>query len=300
MGGRLPPLNSLRAFEAAARHRSISGAAQELRVTHGAVSRHVAKLEEYLGAKLFAREHQRLALTARGKAYAARLSASFDQIREATTETFEAAASDAPLRIGIYPTLANNVLIPRLAQFKELFPDIGFEIITSHADLDPEDSEIDIAVRLGLGEWPGLVSELLFHEELLPVASPKLLCGRTLKDPRELAEFTLLHAAPRLHDWSHWLNFVGINDIDAQRGMRFEHSGLVYQAALNALGVAMAQTIHIQDDILQQRLVPLFNLPARTHRSYFLVYPASKSRDRRIVAFTTWMKSRTDSAYPLP
>ncbi len=291
MARRLPPLNSLRAFEAAARHQSISGAAHELSVTHGAVSRHVAKLEQYFGAKLFLRDHQRLTLTAKGDAYAKRVAASFDQIQQATAENFDAMSDGGPLKIGLYPTFANHVLIPRLARFRKQYPDIPFQIETSPTGLDPASQEIDVAVRLGMGSWPDLVSERLHHEELLPVGSPKLLCGRILRDAHDIDQFMLLHAVPRLNDWEDWLKFAGIKSVDAHRGMRFEHSGLVYQAAVNGLGLAMAQTLYVRDDLEQGRLVPILDLPIKTERSYFLVYRPSNSKDPRIIAFARWMKS---------
>ncbi|MSP90163.1 MAG: transcriptional regulator GcvA [Alphaproteobacteria bacterium] len=290
MARRLPPLNSLRAFEAAARHLSISSAAGELSVTHGAVSRHVAKLELHVGAKLFVRDHQHLALTAKGEAYAKRLAIAFDHIHQATLENFEPPGG-GPLRIGIYPTFANHVLIPRLARFRQKFPDIPFQIETSHEPQDPTGEEIDVAVRLGTGNWPDLTCEHLFDEELVPVGSPKLLCGRILRDARDLDQFVLLHATPRLNDWELWLKIAGIMSIDPHRGMRFEHSGLVYQAAVNGLGLAMAQTIHIREELELGRLVTILGAPLKTARSYFLVYPPAKSKDPRIVAFAEWMKS---------
>jgi LysR family transcriptional regulator, glycine cleavage system transcriptional activator len=288
---RLPPLNSLRAFEAVARHHSLSGASHELCVTRSAVGRHVAKLEQFLGTKLFARNRQRLVLTAQGEAYAARLTCFFDQIQEATTENFDAMSDRHTLRIGVYPTFANRVLIPKLAQFKEKFPDIPFQIETSHSPLDPTSPDIDVAVWLGTGDWPDLISERLFHEELLPVGSPTLLCGRTLHAARDLEPFTLLHAAQRPNDWEQWLRCAGIDSVDAHRSMRFDHSGMVYQAALTGLGVAMAQTIHVRDDLEQERLVPFSDLPVQTERSYFVVYAPAKSMQRKVTAFAQWMKS---------
>ena len=288
---RLPPLNSLRAFEAAARHLSISSAANELSVTHGAVSRHVAKLELHVGAKLFVRDRQRLALTAKGEAYAKRLAIAFDHIHQATLENFDPPLGGDPLRIGTYPTFANHVLIPRLARFQQKFPDIPFQIETSHEPQDPTGEEIDVAIRLGTGNWPDLTCRHLFDEELVPVGSPKLLSGRTPRNGHDLDQFVLLHATPRLNDWELWLKIAGIASIDPHRGMRFEHSGLVYQAAVNGLGLAMAQTIHIREELERGRLVTILGTPLKTARSYFLIYPPTKSKDLRIGAFAEWMKS---------
>ena len=290
MGRRLPPLNALRAFEAVARHQSISAAADELCVTHSAVSRHVAKLEDHLGEKLFAREHQRLALTARGAAYAAQLTQLFDSMQSVTAEHFGATAERQPLHVGVYATYANRVLIPRLARFQQSFPDIPFHIETWSQAPDPSKLEADVAIMLGTGDWPNLVAEELCAEELLPVASPKLLAGRVLTEAGELTSFTLLHAVPRPNDWEQWFRLMGVRDIDAYRGMRFDTSGMAYQAAVNDLGVAMAQTTYVQEDIEQGRLVALFDTPLKTERSYYAVYSPGRRSDRRIHAFVEWLK----------
>jgi LysR family glycine cleavage system transcriptional activator len=296
MARRLPPLNALRAFEAVARHQSISAAADELCVTHSAVSRHVAKLEDHLGAKLFAREHQRLALTARGAAYAAQLTQLFDTIQSITAENFSAATDRTPLHVGVYATYANRVLIPRLSRFQREFPDIPFHIETWAGTPNPRNLDVDVAIMLGTGDWPNLVAEELCPEELLPVASPKLLGGRTLTGASELASFTLLHAVPRLNDWEQWFMLMGIHNINAYRGMRFDTSGMAYQAAVNELGVAMAQTTYVQEDIEQGRLVALFDTPLKTERSYYVVCSPGKRADRRIVAFTDWLKREFSAA----
>lgn len=288
---RLPPLNSLRAFEAAARHQSVSAAARELCVTHGAVSQQVAKLEQFLETALFVRDGSKLKLTPDGDAYAARLTQLFDQLHEMTTSRFAASGKSDTLRIGAYPTFADKVLIPRLAQFRRVVPAVAFQIETSHTAIDPADLEVDVAVRLGTGEWPDLVCHHLGDEELLPVGSPELLCGRTLHDAHDFEPFVLLHAQQRPNDWENWLKSAGIEHVDAHGGMRFDHSGMVYQAAVNGLGLAMAQTVHVREDLEQHRLVPFADMPMKTKRSYYLVHLPSRSGDPLIAAFTQWLVS---------
>jgi LysR family glycine cleavage system transcriptional activator len=290
MGRRLPPLNALRAFEAVARHQSVSGAADELCVTHSAVSRHVAKLEDHLGEKLFTRDHQRLVLTVKGAAYAKELTHLFDRIQTATAKNFSGHTDRRPLRIGVYPTFAYRVLIPRLARFQRAFPDIPFHVETSSGPPDPLRLDIDVAVMLGTGAWPDLIAEALCPEELLPVCSPKLLNGRKLTDVAELKSFTLLHAVPRLSDWEQWFKAMGMSVIDPYRGMRFDSSGMAYEAAVNALGVAMAQTPYIQEDLQQGRLVALFDTPLKTERSYYVVYAPANRDDSKVIAFAQWLK----------
>ncbi len=294
MARRLPPLNSLRAFEAAARHRSMSAAARELCVTHGAISHQVAKLERYLDQTLFVREGSRLTLTASGDAYSMRLTQWLDQLQEMTESRFAAAERCPTLRIGAYPTFADKVLIPRLAQFRRMFPDIAFQIETSHSPLDPADLDVDVAIRLGNGNWPHLACHHLFDEELLPVGSPELMCGRTLHDERDLEPFVLLHAQQRPKDWETWLRSAGIEHVDARGGMRFDHSGMAYQAAVNGLGLAMAQTAHVQAELAQKRLVALAT-PMKTRRSYYLVHLPSRSDDPTIAAFAQWL---VDEVHP--
>ena len=288
---RLPPLNSLRAFEAAARHQSLSRAAQELCVTHSAISRQVAKLEEFLNAKLFERKHQQVVLTKRGAAYAARLQVLFDQIQEATITHFDAQTELSLLRIGVLSTFAMRFLIPRLARFKQRHPEFTLQVESAHQPTDPNHPDIDVAIWLGTGEWPDVVAEHLFFEELIPVGSPALLAGHSIADADDLEPFLLLHAAPRPDDWQHWLTAAGATRVDGQRGLRLEYSGLVYQGAVDGLGLAMAQTMLVQDDITHQRLVPVLDRTLRTGRSYYVVHAKAKAGQPRIVAFVEWLKA---------
>ena len=156
---------------------------------------------------------------------------------------------------------------------------------------DPARLDVDVAVMLGRGDWPNIVSEVLCREELLPVCSPRFLGGRAISHVRDLASLTLLHAVPRLSDWEQWLKAMGGDaGIDPYRGMRFDNSGMVYQAAVNALGVAMAQTAYIQEELEQGTLVVLFNAPLKTDRSYYVVYSPQKRADDKVIAFAGWLK----------
>ena len=290
-GRRLPPLNSLRAFEAAARHHSLSRAAQELAVTHGAVSRQVAKLEEFLNAKLFERKHQQVILTKKGAAYAASLQVLFDQIQEATVANFDAHSERGLLRIGVLPTFAMRLLVPRLARFKQRFPDLQLQVDTysSPRPNDP-DVDVDIAVWIGHGDWPNLVCEPLFYEELVPVGSPALIAGHSLRTADDLAPFLLLHALRRPDDWKLWLEAAGATKVDPQSGLRLEYSGLVYQGAVDGLGIAMAQTMFIHDDVNNGRLMPLFDKKLRTGQAYYIVYSEASAGQPKVQNFANWLK----------
>jgi LysR family glycine cleavage system transcriptional activator len=291
-GRRLPPLNSLRAFEAAARHQNLSRAAQELSVTHGAISRQVAKLEEFLNAKLFEHKHQQVILTKKGAAYAARLQVLFDQLQAATLSSFDTHPDRGVLRIGVLPTFAMRLLVPRLAHFKQRFPALQLQVdtYTSPRPNDP-DVELDIAIWNGQGDWPNLVSELLFHEELVPVGSPALIAGHPLREPDDLEPYLLLHALRRPNDWKSWLDLVGAKKVDSEGGLKLEYSGLVYQGAADGLGVAMAQTMFIHDDVEQGRLVPLFHQPLTTGHAYYLVYSEASAAQPKVQNFIDWLKT---------
>ena len=289
---RLPPLNALRAFEAAARHHSFSKAAKELAVTHGAVSRQVAKLEEFLGTTLFERRHQQIVLTRKGASYAARLQDLFDDLHRATLDNFETQADRNLLRIGVLPTFAMRFLVPRLAHFKEANPAIRLQVDT-YSPLRPNDPDIDVdvAVWWGTGNWPNMVSEPLFPEILLPVGSPALVAGHRLRSPDDLEPFLRLHARQRPGDWKMWLDAAGATKVDPQSGLRLEYSGLVYQGAVDGLGLAMAQSAFVQDDIANGRLVPLFDLPLRTGLSYYLVASEASVHRPKVIGFSAWLKS---------
>jgi LysR family glycine cleavage system transcriptional activator len=294
-------LNSLRAFEAAARHQSLSRAADELAVTHGAISRQVAKLEEFLDAKLFERRNQQVILTKKGAAYAARLQLLFDEIHDITARQFDTQADRGLLRIGVLPTFAMRILVPRLARFKKQYPDLKLQVDT-YSPPTPNDPavEVDVAIWLGHGEWPNFVCEQLFPEELLPVASPSLVADQPMETADDLEPFLLLHALHRPDDWKRWLDIAGATKVDPQHGLRLEYSGLVYQGAVDGLGLAMAQTLFIRDDIAHGRLRPLFDMPLKTGRSYYLVYHESDREQARIVNFAKWLKEEIAELLRMP
>jgi LysR family glycine cleavage system transcriptional activator len=300
-GRKLPPLNALRAFEAAARHQNLSRAAQELSVTHSAVSRQVAKLEEYLDAKLFEHKHQQVVLTKKGAAYAARLQTLFDQLQAATLSNFDAHPDRGTLRIGVLPTFAMRLLVPRLARFKQRFPDLELKIdtYTWPRPNDP-DVRLDIGIWNGHGQWPDRICEPLFYEELVPVGSPSLIAGHTIRVPDDLEPFLLLHALRRPGDWKSWVELVGAKKLDPERGLNLEYSGLVYQGAIDGLGIAMAQTMFIQDDVEQGRLVKLFSTPLTTGQAYYLVYSEDVADQPKVRNFVYWLKEEVSQLRQRP
>ncbi len=296
----LPSLTALRAFEAAARHGSISKGAQELGVTHAAISRHVTKLEASLKAKLFDRYKHQIQLTRRGAAYAAQLRRIFDDLQNVTREQFDVQVDDSFIRIGVQSTFSIRFLIPRLAQFKALHPDLSVQVESAHKPVDPRSSDVDVALWTGYGNWPGLIATPLCEEEIFPVASPALLAEHRVAGFDDLRHFNFLQNELRPDDWDVWLAGVGARDIDGSRGLRLEYSALVYEGALNALGIAIAQPILVRDDIASKRLVPVFDRRVKTGRCFYAVHVQASPHAEAIARFVAWLKNEVALAAKLP
>lgn len=291
-----PSLNALRAFEASARNLSFTEAARELNVTQGAVSRHVAALEVELGAKLFVRHHRAIQLTPKGDAYFRALRDAFERIRDATTSVFGASASPT-LRVKLPPTFAIRWIVPRLARLHALDRTLDVQITTSHGTADFDREEIDVAIHSGEAPPPGLVSVRLIGETLTPVCSPDLVKrGRALRKPADLAQHTLLCSLHRPRDWPTWLEAANVVGVDGNSGLKFENSSLAYQAAIDRLGVAMAQTALVADDIASGRLVAPFRLRVPTRGAYFLIYPSRSRGLDKIRRFESWLRKEVASA----
>jgi LysR family glycine cleavage system transcriptional activator len=286
---RLPRLNAIRAFEAAARHLSFTEAAKELCVTQGAVSRHVAGLEKDLGARLFSRHHRAIELTAKGEIYFRALRDAFDRIQDATRH-IAGAVDDRTLRIKLPPTLAIRWVVPRLARLHAIDRSLDVQITTSHSPVDFDREEINIAIHSGDAPPPGTISTRLFDEVLTPVCSPALLRnGRALSRPADLQQFTLLCSLHRPNDWPTWIAAARTGGINGNGGLKFENSSLAYQAAIDNLGVAMAQTVLVADDLAGGRLVAPFDLQVPAAGAYFLVYPPRSRRLDKVRHFEKWI-----------
>jgi LysR family glycine cleavage system transcriptional activator len=289
-GGRcLPSLAALRAFDAAARNGSFTRAARELRVTQSAISRQIARLEGDLGVGLFWRRNRDIGLTTEGLAYFNAVRRAFDQIHDATAQ-FTSIANDRILRIKVPPTFAIRWLVPRLARFHARHPRIDVQITTSHHPPDFERENIDAAIAWGIGTRPGWHADRLIGEVLLPACSPKLLRGvRSIRLPGDLAQHTLLHSVQRPDDWRLWLEPAGAAGLDWHGGLRFESSALMYQAAIDELGVAIAQLAFIEGDLATSRLVAPFDLTVATERAYYLVFPGERASLPTIAACRAWL-----------
>src|SRR5689334_19216477 len=212
---RLPPLNPLKAFEAAGRHSSLKRAAAELRVTEAAVSRQVRHLEDILGVQLFERRHRAVVLTREGQRFLADTSDAFAKLDQATSRLMSSRRREI-LKIFAYPTFAMHWLMPRLSVFHAKHPTIEVQLSVSHDPIDMRSAGIDGAIRSGDGRWPDLNAVRLFPYVLTPVCSPRLLATEkhALRKPRDLAQWTLLHSIVRPDDWLLWLRDCdAVNDV---------------------------------------------------------------------------------------
>jgi LysR family transcriptional regulator, glycine cleavage system transcriptional activator len=281
---RLPSLNGLKAFEAAARHGSFTGAAGELNVSPAAVSRLVHLLEERLRIVLFERAANRLALTAAGRVYQAGLTPLFDAIANLTAQV-AADASARVLTVGVGPTFATRWLIPRLAAFQAKAPDIEVRFTTGGAAA-PFRDDWTCGIKLGDGDWAGLVCERLFPADLSPVCAPHV--AERLKVPADLAKATLLRVAHADQDWRLWLDAAGVKRV-TPKGPVFDFYGQALQAAADGVGVAMGIRPYIDDDLAAGRLAAPFSVTVPKGQQWYLIYRDIRRDQPDFVTFRNWI-----------
>ncbi len=286
---RLPPLNAIRAFEAAARHLNFNRAAAELHVTPSAVSHQLRRLEDFLGKRLFLRQGRQVALTPEGQNYLLAVHDALDRIGTATLRVATVQAASV-LTLNVAPSFASPWLVTRLAGFQLAHPEIEVRLIASLDLVDFAHSDVDVAIRFGLGRWPGLRSHRLFGEELVPVANPALCKGPgALRRPDDLRKATLLHVLPRMGLWRMWLTTFGVDGIDAERGPKFHTTPLALEAAMAGQGVAIADRRLIAEHLKRKQLVAPFDVTLPSASAYYFVYPRERADNPLIVAFRDWL-----------
>jgi LysR family glycine cleavage system transcriptional activator len=290
---RLPPLNALRAFEAAARHLNFSRAADELSVTPGAVSQQIQNLEDYVGAALFKRTPKGLLLTDAAQTALPALREAFDRLAEAAS-LLTAAVDGRRLTLTAAPSFAAKWLVPRLGHFEEKHPQVDVWLSAGMEVVDFSTGEVDIAIRYGGGRYPGLEVSRLMSETVIPVAAPALLEANPLNDPSDLSKHILLHdgspdADDSCPDWAMWLAARGIRGVDGARGPRFNQSSLVIEAAANGRGIALAKRALAQADLESGRLVTPFQIATAVDFAYYVVHPKAKGRLPQVKAFVSWL-----------
>lgn len=299
MSRELPPLNGLRAFEAAARHLSFQKAAEELFVTPAAISHQVKGLEERLGAPLFVRLTRALKLTETGAAALPMIGDGLDLLTQGWRR-MRADEDSGFLTVSISPTIAANWVVPRLPTFTDAHPDVRVRMDTTLGLADFTTDGVDIAIRFGPGDYPGLTADCLMNEEIIAVCSPKLVDGdRPIRKPEDLAHHTLLHtdwvsAIPQ-PDWRMWLTTTGVEDtVDWRRGPLFNVHAVALTAAIDGQGVALSTRFVVQDLLDDGKLVAPFDVTLHSSYNYWIVYPPANIRRAKVRAFRDWLLAEAE------
>ncbi len=293
---RLPPLNALRAFEAAARHMSFTRAADELNVTPGAISQQIRQLEDFAGTPLFKRTGRQVMLTDTGRAALPLVAAAFENILE-SARVLRLPARKGRIMVSCAPSFAGKWLAPRLEGFHNDHPGVEVWMNADMGLIDFNTADADIAIRYGRGDYEGLKAERLIEETVLPVCSPALLTGDSpLRRPADLAGLTLLHDGgpetdPSCPDWESWLRARGVTGIDARRGPRFNQSSMVIEAAASGRGVALAKRTIAEADLRAGRLVaPFADGSVPIDFAYWIVWPKGRHLPADVRAFISWLR----------
>ncbi len=289
-----PPLKAVRYFEAAARHLSFSKAAEELNVTHSAISHQIKALEEWVGQPLFDRTGRALRLTEAGRQFLPPVRSAFQQLADAAQDLRQL-CHGGPLTVSVLPSLASKWLVPRLFDFRARHPEIEVRISATERVEQIGQGGIDIAIRYGRGKWPNVDTELLLKDDLFPIVSPALLSGeQKLKEPRDLANFTLLSdttwQAAQFDFWQQWLEHAGVTGLELKSGgFAFNYSNLLIQAAIDGLGVALGNTMLASDDLKAGRLMRPFDISVPLDTGYYVVYVRDALKRPKIKAFRDWV-----------
>ena len=293
MPKRLPPLNALKAFEVAARTLSFTRAAEELHVTQAAVSHQIKLLEQSLGIKLFRRLNRALRLTDAGQAYLPSVSKAFELLSEATNN-LDLAQQRGTLTVTVLPSFAARWLVPRLGKFLRAYPEIDVRIAPAIETVDFASEDVDIGIRYGMGNWPGLRATWLMNEDIYPVCSPQLLEGaQPLRGLSDLKNQVLLHDDGH-DDWNKWLMAAGVADVDPLRGPVITDSSMLLQAAIGGEGVALARSVLVAEDLSAGRLIKPFALNLPAQYAYYVVHPESVSNSYKINSFRDWLLSESE------
>lgn len=291
MAVRLPPMQALRAFEAAARERSLTRAADSLSVTHGAISHQIKSLEADLGVRLVERSGRGIRLTDEGERFASRVRAAFAEL---TTAVHEITARSNPrlLRVSVVPSFAARWLLPRIRNFLAAYPDVDLDVRSNIVNIDFQRDDADIAIRYGHGDWPGVTAEHLLDDGFFPVCSPNIATG-VPAHPEDLAHYTLLRSEDE--PWKPWFEAAGLDWPEPTRGPIFNDSGNGLQAAAAGHGIALARTTLLAHDVRNGILVRLFDVVAPAPRKFWLVYPARTANTEKLALFRRWLHDEIDA-----
>lgn len=286
---KLPPLNALRAFEAAGRHGSLTKAAEELHVTHGAISRHVAQLEAWLRVPLFHRSASQIRLTATGKQYLAEITAALDRVSVASAQVQQQGAPTA-LRVNAPPTFAMRWLIPRMSLFQRRQPDVEIRLTTATTPVNFEEGGYDMAIRGSIAPLAGCRSIPFMTEVIMPVCHCELRERVRLETPQDLANHTLISYTTEPVRWDDWLRQADVAGLRAANSLHFEQMYFALQAATDGLGVVLVPLFLVIDDVLAGRLCLPLGLRGARRRTYYANTPASRSLAPALSDFQAWLQ----------
>lgn len=289
MNRKLPPFPALRAFEAAARHNSFTAAADELHVTHGAISRQVAAFEAWVGVQVFHRNGKRVRLTEDGRRYLSKVQDAFDSIAAATDQLRDTGVVHV-LRVNALPTFAMKWLLPRLSQFQRMAPNVELRLATSNEPVERLDS-FDVAVRRGPAHWPNCASGQFLDESEIPVCSPALLQRLPIHTADDLARHVLLHSDTRPDAWHHWLQAAGVK-AKCRKKQSFDHFYLALQAAVDGLGVALGPLPLLDEELASGRLVTPLEGPRIDARGYWWVARREVANAPLVEQFCRWLEAQ--------
>ena len=290
-------LNALRAFEASARHQSFSLAAQELNVTPAAVGQLVRTLEDWLGSPLFVRStsgRARLVTTEVAEQALPDIRAGLERLAVGL-ERLRSGSAGGVLTVAVSPAFAAKWLLPRIERFQAAWPETDLRLDTSLKPVDFVAQRIDVGVRYGRGQWPGLAAEKLMDEEVYPVCAPALLATATLQAPGDLRGQVLIHdqsvdTSTGFASWQAWLRHAGVQGVPTDRGLRINNSAAVLQAAIDGQGVALARSVMAHDDLAAGRLVRLFpQVRLESTLAYYVVYRPECIAQPKVAAFRDWL-----------
>lgn len=294
----LPPLAAMRALEAAARHLNFTKTADELNVTQSAISHQIRHLEDVWGFDLFTRKKSKLELTSQGDALS-HVIRDFLHEMEKTLHSFEEADRRGPLRISLLQSFAVNWMVPRLPDFSNQHPDIDVWISTRDEAIDFSTNEVDVAIRLGGGNYPDTFTELLLQEKVFPVCAPEVVAkyGEP-QEAEDLLKFPLLlrYNESRTATWQEWFEFAGVESPPLSDGARYPDTNMALQAALDMQGVALARSAHVGEDLKRGRLVRLLDIDYASPSAYYFLCPKGRETTPKIDAFRKWIKMQAEDA----
>jgi LysR family glycine cleavage system transcriptional activator len=290
MAERLPPLIAVRYFEAAARQLSFTKAAQELHVTHSAISHQIKALEEWLGVPLFRRLNRSIVLTEAGQAYVRPVREALEKLGDAS-RALKSREQSGTLTVSVMPSFAAKFLVPRLGGFRHAHPEIDVRISASERLVDFAREDVDVAVRYGRGNWPGVRIDRLVRENLIAVCSPRLRRGPVpLKTPADLLKHTLMHDTDWPESmWARWLAAAGVKVQQLKPALSFNYSNLMIQAAIDGLGVALSEEALVRDDLATGRLIKPFDVDMPSEYAHYVVSPEATADRPKVAAFRNWL-----------